>query len=104
MGSDSDLPLMAPAAQVLQDFGVSCSVRVVSAHRTPERMFEFARAAHLQGVKVRPCCDFQGASAMTSLVLHAGARSNVEQLPGHPGRVDLLVSSPCHIQRCPPQG
>lgn len=53
MGSDSDLPNMAPAARVLQDFGVPCSVSVVSAHRTPERMFEFARTAHLQGCKVR---------------------------------------------------
>jgi phosphoribosylcarboxyaminoimidazole (NCAIR) mutase len=52
MGSDSDLPLMAPAARVLKDFGVSCSVTIVSAHRTPERMFEFARTAHTAGCKV----------------------------------------------------
>ena len=63
MGSDSDLPLMAPAAQVLKDFGVSCTVRVVSAHRTPERMFEFARAAHLQGVKVWPPATWRASAA-----------------------------------------
>ena len=45
---------MSPAAQVLTDFGVNCSVSVVSAHRTPERMVEFARNAHLHGIKVRP--------------------------------------------------
>jgi hypothetical protein len=56
MGSDSDLPMMAPAARVLKDFGVPCSVTIVSAHRTPERMFEFARKAHTTGIKVcLPC-------------------------------------------------
>ena len=52
MGSDSDLATMRAAAEVLQDFGVPCQVTVVSAHRTPERMMDFARGAHLKGVKV----------------------------------------------------
>lgn len=52
MGSDSDLPTMAGAAQVLEEFGVECDVTVVSAHRTPEKMVEFARTAHKRGVKV----------------------------------------------------
>lgn len=51
MGSDSDLPTMRAAAEVLRDFGIRCRVTVVSAHRTPERMVEFARNAHRQGVK-----------------------------------------------------
>lgn len=52
MGSDSDLPTMADAAKILEDFGVGCEVTVVSAHRTPERMVEYAREAHKRGVKV----------------------------------------------------
>lgn len=53
MGSDSDLPTMKPAAEVLeQQFGIPCEVRVVSAHRTPGRMVEYARTAHLRGIKV----------------------------------------------------
>lgn len=41
------------AMQVLADFDVACEVTVVSAHRTPERMFEYARSAHTRGIKVR---------------------------------------------------
>lgn len=52
MGSDSDLPVMAEAAAVLEDFGVACEVTVVSAHRTPDRMLEYARGAADRGVKV----------------------------------------------------
>ena len=52
MGSDSDLPTMKAAAQVLEEFGVACEVSVVSAHRTPERMMEYAHSAHKRGVKV----------------------------------------------------
>ncbi|CAD7699550.1 unnamed protein product [Ostreobium quekettii] len=53
MGSDSDLPTMAPAAEVLEDhFGVPCEVKIVSAHRTPERMVEYAKTAHIRGIKV----------------------------------------------------
>jgi hypothetical protein len=52
MGSDSDLPTMKAAAQVLEDFGVVCEVSVVSAHRTPERMMEYAHTAHKRGIKV----------------------------------------------------
>lgn len=51
MGSDSDLPVMRQAADVLREFGVPFEVTIVSAHRTPERMFEFAQNAHLRGVK-----------------------------------------------------
>jgi len=51
MGSDSDLYVMKNAAQVLEDFGISTQVTIVSAHRTPERMFDFARNAHKRGIK-----------------------------------------------------
>ncbi|KAJ1961218.1 phosphoribosylaminoimidazole carboxylase ade2 [Dipsacomyces acuminosporus] len=52
MGSDSDLPTMKPAAQLLEQFGVPFELTIVSAHRTPDRMFEYARAAHKRGLKV----------------------------------------------------
>ena len=52
MGSDSDLPVMRAAAQMLADFGVAYDARVVSAHRTPDLMFEFAEAAAERGIKV----------------------------------------------------
>ena len=52
MGSSSDLSLMQPAADVLAELGISCEVRVMSAHRTPERLFSFAKTAKSQGFKV----------------------------------------------------
>jgi 5-(carboxyamino)imidazole ribonucleotide mutase len=52
MGSQSDLPIMQEAAQVLKDFGIEFEITVVSAHRTPERMFEYGKSAHLRGLKV----------------------------------------------------
>ena len=52
MGSDSDLAIMRQAAEVLQEFGIPFQLTIVSAHRTPERMFDFAKNAHLRGVKV----------------------------------------------------
>ena len=52
MGSDSDLPIMRQAAEVLTDFGIEIEVTVVSAHRTPERLFTYARGAAARGVQV----------------------------------------------------
>lgn len=52
MGSDSDLTVMQGAVDVLADFGVPHEVRVVSAHRTPEVMYEYARAAAGRGLRV----------------------------------------------------
>jgi 5-(carboxyamino)imidazole ribonucleotide mutase len=52
MGSASDLPTMQPAADVLAEFGVPFEIRVVSAHRSPERMFDYARTARSRGLRV----------------------------------------------------
>jgi len=52
MGSDSDLPTMQPAVQVLERFGVAVEVRVLSAHRTPLEMVEFAQMARERGFMV----------------------------------------------------
>jgi 5-(carboxyamino)imidazole ribonucleotide mutase len=52
MGSDSDLAVMQAAIDVLADFGVAHEVRIVSAHRTPDVMYEYARAAAGRGLRV----------------------------------------------------
>ena len=52
MGSDSDLPIMKLACEVLEEFGVAYEVTIVSAHRTPGRMMEYARNAYKRGLKV----------------------------------------------------
>jgi 5-(carboxyamino)imidazole ribonucleotide mutase len=51
MGSDSDLPVMQEAAKVLEEFGVPHEVTVVSAHRTPARLYEYAKSAAGRGLK-----------------------------------------------------
>lgn len=52
MGSDSDLPTMSAAAQALDEFGIPYEVTIVSAHRTPDRMLEYARSAPARGLRV----------------------------------------------------
>ena len=52
MGSKSDLNIMQDAADILKDLGVDFEITVVSAHRTPERMFEYAKSAAGRGLKV----------------------------------------------------
>jgi 5-(carboxyamino)imidazole ribonucleotide mutase len=52
MGSDSDLPTMREAIVVCAEFGIECEVEIVSAHRTPDRMVDYAKTAHLRGLKV----------------------------------------------------
>ena len=52
MGSDSDLPIMAEAIAICHEFNVSTEVAIVSAHRTPAKMVEYATQAHKRGIKV----------------------------------------------------
>lgn len=52
MGSDSDWPTMKAAAKVLREFGIASEARVMSAHRTPEDVAEYARTAHTRGMRV----------------------------------------------------
>lgn len=92
MGSDSDLPTMKAAAEVCAEFEVPYSVAIVSAHRTPGRMFEFAASAHSRGLKVivagaggRPTCRGWWRPSPSTGHWCAGA--------GHcPGGVDALYS------------
>ncbi len=52
MGSDSDLPTMKAAIEICEQFEIAHEVAIVSAHRTPERMVEYAQTAHARGLKV----------------------------------------------------
>jgi len=52
MGSKSDLPVMQDAIDILNGFDIEIEVDIVSAHRTPEKLFEFSKNAHKRGVKV----------------------------------------------------
>ena len=52
MGSDSDMPVMKKAAEVLDELGVSYDVRIISAHREPDVFFEYAKGAEAAGMKV----------------------------------------------------
>ena len=52
MGSKSDLPIMQEAVNILEDFGISNEVDIVSAHRTPDKMIEYGKNAHKRGISV----------------------------------------------------
>ena len=52
MGSDSDMPVMAKAAEILDKFGIDYEMRIISAHREPDIFFDYAKTAEDRGVKV----------------------------------------------------
>ena len=52
MGSDSDMPVMAKAAQILEKFGIDYEMNIISAHREPEEFFQYAKSAEERGYKV----------------------------------------------------
>jgi len=63
MGSDSDLPVMQEAAKILEQFGVSHEVSIVSAHRTPDRLMVYAKEAANRGI----ACIIAGAGGAAHL-------------------------------------
>ena len=93
MGSDSDWPTMQPAAEALAEFGVPFEVGVVSAHRTPERMLDYAKSAAGRGLKVI-IAGAGGAAHLPGMVASAtplpviGVPRALENLEG----VDSLLS------------
>ena len=52
MGSDSDMKIMEEAVHIIKTFNISYEIDIVSAHRTPEKLYSFAKNAHVRGVKV----------------------------------------------------
>jgi 5-(carboxyamino)imidazole ribonucleotide mutase len=85
MGSDSDLPVMKEAAVVLEELGVSFKISIVSAHRTPKRMFTEAQNAKKNGHK----CIIAGAGGAAHL---PGMTASLTELPviGVPIRLNVL--------------
>ena len=74
MGSDSDLPEMAEAAKVLESLSIEFDLTVVSAHRTPDRMYTYAKEAHSKGYK----CIIAGAGGAAHL---PGMVASITSLP-----------------------
>ena len=70
MGSESDWDTVAPAAEVLAEFGIRFEVGVVSAHRTPEKMLAYAKSAHERGLEVIIACA-GGAAHLPGMVAAA---------------------------------
>ncbi|HSW55080.1 MAG TPA: 5-(carboxyamino)imidazole ribonucleotide mutase [Ignavibacteriaceae bacterium] len=52
MGSDSDMPIMKQSAAILDEFNVPFEITIVSAHRTPKRLYDFAENAHKKGIEI----------------------------------------------------
>jgi 5-(carboxyamino)imidazole ribonucleotide mutase len=85
MGSDSDLPVMKEAAVILEELGISFKISIVSAHRTPKRMFTEAQNAKKNGHK----CIIAGAGGAAHL---PGMTASLTELPviGVPIRLNVL--------------
>ena len=90
MGSDSDLPVMAEAAQALEDLGVEVEVAIASAHRTPDRAAEYARGARGRGLEV--LIAGAGGAAHLAGVLAALTPLPVIAVPIKSGSLDGLDS------------
>ena len=90
MGSDSDWPVMEAAGKALEEFGIPFEVGVVSAHRTPERMLDYARTAHTRGVKVIIACA--GGAAHLPGMVAAATPLPVIGIPRALGNLDGLDS------------
>jgi len=67
MGSESDVPIMSESARLLKDFGVSCEMRVLSAHRTPKETVEYVEDVSRKGTKVF-ICGAGGSAALAGVV------------------------------------
>jgi 5-(carboxyamino)imidazole ribonucleotide mutase len=93
MGSDSDLPTMEAAAEVLAEFGVPFEMRVLSAHRTPDAMSHYARTAHERGLQI--LIAGAGGAAHLPGMLAASTPLPVIGVPapsGHLQGIDSLLS------------
>ena len=86
MGSKSDLPIMQDAADILTELGVPFELTVVSAHRTPERMFNYAQTAAERGLKV----IIAGAGGAAHL---PGMVASITHLPVIGVPVNVVISS-----------
>lgn len=93
MGSESDLRIMQPASDLLKSFGVLHEIRILSAHRTPEAMLEYATDAQSRGLKVivagaGGAAHLPGMIASATLLPVIGVPVNITKLEG----IDSLLS------------
>jgi len=99
MGSDSDLPIMSEAAKILDELKIDYEVTIVSAHRTPDRLYEYAKTAENRGISV----IIAGAGGAAHL---PGMTASITTLPviGIPIMTKTLsgVDSLCSIVQMPP--
>ena len=65
MGSDSDMPVMAKAADILDQLGISYEMRIISAHREPDEFFEYAKTAEEKGFKYLPVSAKDGVNIIS---------------------------------------
>ncbi len=86
MGSDSDWPLLEPAANTLREFGVACAVTVISAHRTPRQAARYAAQAAARGLKI--IIAAAGGAAHLAGVLAAHTTLPVIGIPVKSGALD----------------
>ena len=93
MGSESDWPTMQAAADVLGDFGVAFEARVLSAHRTPEAMFDYARTSRDRGLRVL-IAGAGGAAHLPGMIASATTLPvvGVPVPTAHLGGLDSLLS------------
>ena len=68
MGSDSDMPVMAKAAEILDKFGIDYEMTIISAHREPDCFFKWAKAAEEKGFKVIHCRCWKSSSTFQECV------------------------------------
>jgi 5-(carboxyamino)imidazole ribonucleotide mutase len=93
MGSDSDLPVMRAAADMLEQLGVACELDIVSAHRTPDKLHDYASTAEARGLKViiagaGGAAHLPGMAAAMTLLPVIGVPIGVTRLEG----MDALLS------------
>ena len=104
MGSDSDWDTVAPAAEVLAEFGIPFEVGVVSAHRTPEKMLAYAKEAHTRDLQVIIACA-GGAAHLPGMVAAAtplpviGIPRALDTLDGLDSLLSILGAADPSVQR-----
>ena len=99
MGSDSDLPVMERAAEMLERLGVGYELTVVSAHRTPERLFEYASTAADRGLDViiagaGGAAHLPGMVAAISVLAVIGVPISATKLQGHDALLSIVQMPP----------
>ena len=72
MGSISDMPVMQEAIEILKGFEIETEVDIVSAHRTPEKLFDFSKNAHTRGVPVKSSNSIDGWDSILSILQMPG--------------------------------